>query len=107
VDLSTLLPKAGGTMTGALILATNPTVGLQASTKDYVDTSRADCQSYLNATLLGIGGGYMYSPIGLFAGAFPTLDAHVTHKAYVDAKFTTVSNQIATMSALLTAHGIV
>lgn len=31
------LPKAGGTMTGSLVLAANPTTNLQAATKQYVD----------------------------------------------------------------------
>lgn len=32
-----VLPLSGGTMTGALILASDPTTGLQAATKQYVD----------------------------------------------------------------------
>ena len=31
------IPKAGGTMTGSLVLAANPTANLQAATKQYVD----------------------------------------------------------------------
>ena len=35
------LQRAGGTMTGALLLNGNPSVGLQAATKEYVDTTFA------------------------------------------------------------------
>jgi hypothetical protein len=35
------LQRAGGTMTGALLLNANPSVGLQAATKEYVDTIAA------------------------------------------------------------------
>lgn len=38
-DISGKLDKAGGTMTGTLTLAGNPTAGLQAATKQYVDSS--------------------------------------------------------------------
>jgi hypothetical protein len=37
-----VLPLAGGTMTGAIVLAADPTTLNQASTKNYVDTSIAD-----------------------------------------------------------------
>jgi hypothetical protein len=36
------LPKAGGTMTGNLVLNADPTASLQAATKQYVDTIAAD-----------------------------------------------------------------
>src|SRR6516165_10023510 len=37
-----VLPIAGGTMTGPIVLAADPTVAEQASTKNYVDASIAD-----------------------------------------------------------------
>jgi hypothetical protein len=43
------LPISGGTMTGPLILAADPTTDLQAATKQYVDT---------NATLVADGGNF-------------------------------------------------
>jgi hypothetical protein len=68
VDIQTLnttanaaLPKAGGTMTGNLVLNADPTASLQAATKQYVDTiaaagihyhqpCRAETTANLNAT---------------------------------------------------------
>ena len=55
------LSLTGGTMTGALILASDPTTGLQASTKQYVDASLANaawkspvaCATTTNITLSG------------------------------------------------------
>lgn len=40
VSITGYLPIAGGTMTGALILASDPVVALGAATKQYVDASR-------------------------------------------------------------------
>jgi hypothetical protein len=40
-DLAAKLPLAGGTLTGALVLAADPTANLQAATKQYVDTGVA------------------------------------------------------------------
>jgi hypothetical protein len=36
-----MVPLAGGTMTGALVLNGNPTTAMQASTKQYVDNALA------------------------------------------------------------------
>jgi hypothetical protein len=36
-DLTLLMPKAGGTFTGAIVLAADPTANLQPATKQYVD----------------------------------------------------------------------
>lgn len=36
--LDTILPKSGGTMTGALTLHSDPTNNLEAATKQYADT---------------------------------------------------------------------
>jgi hypothetical protein len=40
------LALAGGTMTGPLLLAANPTVALQAANKDYVDNALIDAGTY-------------------------------------------------------------
>lgn len=66
------LPKAGGTMTGALVLNADPSSALHAATKQYVDT------------FLPKSGGTMTGAIVL-SGA-PTLDTHAANKAYVDSK---------------------
>lgn len=46
------LPKAGGTMTGALVLKGAPTLGLEATTKDYVDAQAVQV-GYLELTQSG------------------------------------------------------
>ena len=50
---STYVPKAGGTMTGPLVLPGNPSAALQAATKQYVD-----------GTLNGANNGYVQLPGG-------------------------------------------
>ena len=44
------LAKAGGTMTGALILAGDPSANLEAATKQYVDTQVATADTFLELT---------------------------------------------------------
>ena len=50
---ATVLPKAGGTMTGNLILNADPTTSLQAATKHYVDTLANSFT--LGATVINLG----------------------------------------------------
>ena len=45
------LPKAGGTMTGALTLAAAPTEDLQAATKKYVDEAQAAAEAHADSIL--------------------------------------------------------
>ena len=45
------LPKAGGTMTGALVLAGAPTADLQAATKGYVDTANTNQSTTLTTAI--------------------------------------------------------
>lgn len=47
-DASPYVEKAGDTMTGPLVLPGNPTSGLQAATKNYVDNTTAALQSGLS-----------------------------------------------------------
>ena len=86
------LPKAGGTMTGALVLAAAPTANLQAATKKYVDdnasgtdatarTAAAAAQATADAALPKAGG-TMTGKITL-DGA-PSNDLHAASKKYVD-----------------------
>lgn len=51
----TVLPLSGGTMTGNLILNADPTTGLQAATKNYVDTHIASGSFTLGATAITLG----------------------------------------------------
>jgi hypothetical protein len=68
------LPTTGGTMTGALVLAANPTTPLQASPKQYVDMRAA--------TALPVAGGTMTGALTLASD--PTASLHATTKEYVD-----------------------
>jgi hypothetical protein len=70
-----LLSKTGGTMSGALMLATNPTAALQACTKQYVDLAALG--------LLPLAGGILTGPLTLAADPGSALQAAT--KGYVDA----------------------
>lgn len=71
------LPKTGGTMTGTLTLAGDPTLDLQAATKKYVDDNSGK-------GALMLTGGTMTGPLTL-SGA-PTSDLMAATKKYVDDK---------------------
>ena len=73
------LPLTGGTMTGALTLATDPSSTLQAATKNYVDGQLS--------TVLPKSGGILTGP--LILPADPTTPPQAATKQYVD-------NQVAT-----------
>ena len=60
IDNSDLLAKTGGTMTGTLTLASDPTSNLEAATKQYVDNATPDMSSRLALT-----GGTMTGAINL------------------------------------------
>lgn len=97
------LPKAGGTMTGTLVLAGAPTASLHAATKAYVDSvagggaavtsfnSRTGAVSLLSADVTGVLG---YTPLNkagdtmtglLTLSGAPSSSLHAATKAYVDA----------------------
>jgi hypothetical protein len=67
-----VLPLAGGTMTGALVLNADPVVALGASTKQYVDN-----------TTVSVSGDTMTGPLILSAN--PTAALGAATKQYVDA----------------------
>src|SRR6516162_6047732 len=73
-NFATILPIAGGTMTGPLNLASDPTTSTQAATKNYTDTGLA--------TKVPLAGGTMTGLLTL-SGA-PTAANHATTKTYVD-----------------------
>ena len=68
------LPKAGGTLTGVLTLAADPTLSMQAATKHYVDAQAA--------VSLPISGGTLTGPLSLPSS--PTLPLQAAPKQYVD-----------------------
>ncbi len=76
------LPLGGGTMTGALVLAADPSAAMQAATKQYVDAQVASASSSAAAGNLPLAGGTMTGAITL-AGA-PTVANHASTKTYVD-----------------------
>jgi hypothetical protein len=84
-DLAARLQLAGGTMTGALILNANPSTGLGAATKQYVDaeTTRA---TTAEGTLLPKAGGTLTGALVLNADPATALGAAT--KQYVDAETT-------------------
>ena len=69
-----VMPRTGGTMTGALTLAGNPTASLQAATKGYVDSQLA--------TTLPKSGGTLTGPLTLAGN--PTGSSQAATKNYVD-----------------------
>ena len=73
-NFSQLLPFAGGTLTGALILNADPAAALGAATKQYVDNEVA--------TVLPLAGGTLTG--GLTLNADPTAALGAATKQYVD-----------------------
>ena len=71
-----ILPITGGSMTGALTLASDPVTSSQAVTKNYVDTQ--------NSTLLPKTGGSLSGMLTL--NADPTADLQAATKEYVDTR---------------------
>ena len=65
------LPKAGGTLTGALTLAADPALSMQAATKHYVDAQAA--------ISLPIGGGTLTGPLALPSNPASALQAAPKH----------------------------
>jgi hypothetical protein len=74
-DLSPLLPKSGGQMTGPLLLASDPFDDNQAATKRYTDATTGQ--------FLPRSGGSMTGPLVLAAD--PTVDDQAATKRYADA----------------------
>ncbi len=76
-SLAGYLLKSGGTMTGALVLAADPTAAAQAATKHYVDASIAGVSGFLPEA-----GGTMTGALTLAAD--PTEPLEAATKEYVD-----------------------
>ena len=91
--INSYLPLAGGTMTGAIFLAADPTATLQASTKGYVDNK---VTGYLALT-----GGTMFGPLTLAAD--PTADSQAATRRYVDSKFTGAMASVASFNTRIGA----
>jgi hypothetical protein len=82
-DLALKLDKAGGTLTGTLVLAAAPTADLQASTKKYVDDSVASAVTGGTTGLVKADGTVAFTAVQ--SGVTPTASAHLATKGFVDA----------------------
>lgn len=80
---SNYLALAGGTLTGPLNLAADPTASFQATTKNYVDNLITTVNGTF-ASYLPLVGGTMTGFLTLSAA--PTADLHAATKKYVDDK---------------------
>jgi len=88
-----VLPRAGGTMTGALTLAANPTASLQAATKGYVDSQVATALPRTGGTLTGT----------LTLAGNPTASSQAATKGYIDAQTASMLSKTGgTLSGALT-----
>jgi hypothetical protein len=70
------MPLSGGAMAGALTLHADPATALEAATKQYVDSSLQNINTFLSKT-----GGTMTGPLAVLD---PTAPSHAVNKAYVD-----------------------
>ncbi len=75
------LALAGGTVTGPITLAGNPTLELQAAPKQYVDAGKLTASDYLP-----VAGGTMVGALTL-SSATPSSDLEAVSKQYVDSFF--------------------
>jgi hypothetical protein len=90
------LPTAGGSMTGALMLAANPTMPLHASPKQYVDMRAAAALPAAGGTMTG----------ALTLANDPTASLHAATKEYVDTQaYAALPKSGGTMTGVLALFG--
>jgi len=90
--ISGKLDKAGGTMTGPLVLAADPTAALEPATKQYADK------------MLPLAGGTLTGPLVLAAD--PTAALEPATKQYADSKFSSTGGTLTgKLSTLASATG--
>jgi hypothetical protein len=77
--------KAGDTMAGSLVLAADPTVAMQAATKNYVDNGLVLKVDVAGSTMTG----------ALVLASDPTLNLEAATKQYVDLGLSTISGRYA------------
>ena len=92
-QLDAKLNLAGGTMTGAIVLAADPTIALHPASKQYTDTADALKVAKAGDTMTG----------ALVLSGAPTIDLHASTKKYVDDKDATQATYIDTQDALKVA----
>ena len=107
-SIATKLPKAGGTMTGAIAMSNNkitglgsPSVGTDASTKDYVDTQRNTRVAKTGDTMSGALAMGSNKITGL---GTPTAGTDATTKTYVDGILGSATASSASASAAATSE---
>ena len=81
------LPLAGGAMQGPLVLSGDPTVGGQASTKNYVDGQVSGLAQTVGTTYVPLVGGALTGPLVLSGD--PTVSGQASTKSYVDKQVAT------------------
>lgn len=89
VNTANFIPTSGGTMLGYLTLNSNPTTGLHAATKSYVDTQVANVVTVDN-TKLPLTGGTLSGPLYLHAN--PVAGGQAATKNYVDSQIAQIGN---------------
>lgn len=89
------LPKAGGTMTGSLVLAANPTENLQAATKQYVDQSIGSAVGgdFMASGAVPMTGNLQMGGHSIVNVAEPVNATDAANKQYVDDEVSEVQNQ--------------
>ena len=87
VNLSQYFPFTGGTFTGPVTLAADPTNPFDASTKRYVDNTVAPINANFN-NFLPLAGGALTGALSLPAD--PTTVLQAATKQYVDNKFSSI-----------------
>ncbi len=93
---ASVLPTAGGTMSGPLVLNAAPTTASQAATKGYVDAQLATSVPKSGATLSG----------ALTLASDPTVPLQAATKGYVDSQVgTAVAKSGSTLTGALTLAG--
>jgi hypothetical protein len=92
------LPKAGGTLSGPLVLAADPASAMQAVTKQYLESMLQNLNTFLLKT-----GGIMTGSLTLQAD--PTTALQAATKQYVDAVSQSIAAVSTSVSAMLPKAG--
>ena len=98
IDSTQFVKLAGDTMTGDLTLPNDPTLGLHAATKAYVDAALINAldsnggvgSDTLTGTFVLKGGDTMTGP--LISAGQPTVDAEFANKIYVDTQVASIDS---------------